>query len=138
MLVAFAIGYTLVFQNPIFVADVNSAFSGGPPHLSVSPYLPSSSAVLWSTAGLSLSCGNGGPGVLQVDNKGSTNVTITAVSLTYGGQTYNSTGTACSVGRGSSVVSITALGAQAGPQGTTFSGYLVASGTRYPFSGTWQ
>ena len=138
-MVSLSIGYTFVFQNPLFLADVNSALSGGPPDLHVSPYLPGGTAVEWSTEGLSFACGGGGPGVLQVVDGGKGSETIDSLILTYGGATYNATGPGCPAGHGTTLISITALGAQPGAQGAPFSGYLVsASGVKYRFTGTWE
>ena len=139
VLVAFAIGYTFAFQNPLFLADVSSVFHTGSPGLQVTPYLPSSSSAQWNTQGFAYSCGGSGPGILEVKNGGSQGATVVSMSLTYGGQNYTTTGPSCTAGPGNTLISITALGGPAGAQGSSFTGYAEApDGTEFHFSGTWQ
>jgi hypothetical protein len=139
VVVAIAIAYTLVFQNPLFMANLNSVLAHGPPPLQVTSSLPSGSSVSWSKAGLAYACSSSGPGILEIKNGANSTVIIVSVSLAYNGLTYNATGTSCSAGPGNTVISITSLGAPPGLRDTSFSGYVaISGGTKFPFSGTWQ
>ena len=137
-LVAFAILFVLVFQNPLFIANYNLLSSSNGPQARVTPFLPASPPTQWSAAGFAYSCSDTGPGALQISNGGRTNITVASVSLTYGGLTQTATGPDCVLAPGTSVISIVALDAQAGAQNSPYSGYLETSdGSQIPFSGNW-
>ena len=138
-IVAFAILYTFVFQNPIFQADVGSLFQTGQPQIQVTPYLPASTSFHWGVSAFAYACTGTGPGLLAVSNPGDKAVTVVSVSIDYNGSTYAATDPSCSLAPGQSEIFVVSLGAPAGAQGSPFTGYVQTSdGSKVPFSGTWQ
>lgn len=131
--------YALAMQDPIFLAKFGALLhSGGSGHVQVSGYLYTSPQSPWQTSGFGYACGSMGPGILAISNTGSSNSSVTGVSLTYGGMTFNATGPACTAAPGSSSVSIVSIAGAPPPKGTAFSGYIaMADGNRVSFSGDW-
>ena len=140
-ILAFAIMFTFVFQNPVFQANFSSLFPGGgsQPEIQATPYLPAYNSSQWSTSVFAYACSGSGPGLIALSNPGSGAVTIASVSLSYNGQTYTAAAPACSAPPGQSEIFVTALGAAAGYRGSPFTGYIQTSdGSKVPFAGTWQ
>jgi flagellin-like protein len=99
-------------------------------------------------AGLAVTCASSAGatpgGFVQLQNTGTVNTVITAVSLTYGGSTYSATLTSClgsqlgTVTAGSSLfLQFTANAALASTSGQQFNGFVVTSnGAQVVFAGT--
>ena len=137
-IIVFATAYVFLFQDPLFSANSNAttAFVG---QVILTPALPDSPPTPWNTAGLAYSCGTSGPGIIQLTYHGTSSFAVVSMTLSYGGSTYSASGPSCPVAPDTTVISIVALGAAPPAQGTSFSGYLVASdGSQLQFSGTWS
>lgn len=140
VLVAFAVLFALVFENPLFLADFNSPPPAARPgHVTVAAILPSYPNPPWPTTGLSYACSESGPGAIEFAASGPVDITVVSVTLSYGVANFTAAGAGCPIGTGTTVISIVALSAAAGPTGSQFSGYATAAnGTKFRFSGTWS
>ena len=131
--------YTLVFQNPLFLANPALTTSSDPNAVAVASYLPSAPSSPWLTTGLSYSCGGLGPGILEVTNPSQTIAAVVSISLTYDCATYTATGPNCAAGTGTTTVSIASLSVPSGASGDQYTGYVTLhDGRQVPFSGVWS